>query len=116
MRISDWSSDVCSSDLDPQAQAADLRWARRIGLKSKCAVFAEQVPAIHAAFTPDAAEVRSAQALALAYEAPRRGEPDAGARIDPPDYNTARRLLARHAEFENWHAATQAAPEPGDPV
>jgi len=101
---------------DPRALAADLRWARRIGLKSKCAVFAEQVPDIHAVFTPNAAEVRSAQALTLAYEAQQRGEPDAGARIDPPDYNTARRLLARHAEFENWHAAPQAAPEPGDSI
>ncbi|HYG42261.1 MAG TPA: aldolase/citrate lyase family protein [Bordetella sp.] len=101
---------------DPQAQAADLRWARRIGLKSKCAAYAEQVSAIHAVFTPDAAEVRSAQALTQAYEAQRRGDPDAGARIDPPDYNTARRLLARHAEFENWHAATQTAPNPGDPA
>lgn len=101
---------------DPQAQAADLRWARRIGMKSKCAVFAEQVAAIHAVFTPNAAEVRSAQALTRAYEAQRRGEPDAGARIDPPDYNTARRLLARHAEFENWHAAAHAAPRQGDPV
>lgn len=94
---------------DPRALADDLRWARRIGLKSKCAVFAEQVPAIHAAFTPNAAEVRSAQALVLAYEAQKRGEPDSGAPIDPPDYNTARRLLARHAEFEQWHAVTHPA-------
>ena len=29
-----------------------LRWARRLGLKSKCATVAEQVPLIHQVFTP----------------------------------------------------------------
>ncbi|WP_050829306.1 HpcH/HpaI aldolase/citrate lyase family protein, partial [Bordetella pertussis] len=58
---------------DPAAQQADLLWARRIGLKSKCAVFAEQVPAIHAAFTPDADRVAAARDLAARFEAQRDG-------------------------------------------
>lgn len=94
---------------DPAAQQADLLWARRIGLKSKCAVFAEQVPAIHAAFTPDADRVAAARDLAARFEAQRDGRDAGGARVDPPDYNTARRLLAHHAEFEQW-AARAARP------
>ncbi|MEK0096077.1 CoA ester lyase, partial [Bordetella pertussis] len=41
--------------------------------------------------------------------AQRDGRDAGGARVDPPDYNTARRLLARHAEFEQW-AARAARP------
>src|SRR3546814_9034558 len=31
MRISDWSSDVCSSDLTPAGAHAAVRWPRRLG-------------------------------------------------------------------------------------
>ncbi len=101
---------------DPGALEADLRWARRVGFKSKCATVAGQVPLIHRAFTPGAAEVEAARACVAAFEAQRAGQAG-GPRVDAPDYNTARRLLARHAQFEAWTAAQQqgaAAQSHGD--
>lgn len=89
---------------DPQAQAADLAWARRIGLKAKCAVFPEQVAPIHAALTPSAAQVECAKDLVVRFEAARRGDPAPGAPVEGPDYHTARRLLARDTEFRTWTA------------
>ncbi len=87
---------------DPAVLAADLAWARRIGLKAKCTVFPPQVVDIHAALTPSAQQVVRAQDIVCGYEAARDGKPTAGPRIDPPDYNTARRLLSRHAKFAQW--------------
>ncbi|MGO4331997.1 CoA ester lyase [Cupriavidus sp. 2TAF22] len=87
---------------DPTALSADLAWARRIGLKAKCTVYPHQIAAIHAAFTPSAQQVVQAQDNVRRYEAVRDGRPAEGARVDPPDYNTARRLLARDASFRQW--------------
>ncbi|SPT40164.1 Citrate lyase subunit beta [Achromobacter denitrificans] len=100
---------------DLPALEADLRWARRLGLKSKCATVAEQVPLIHQVFTPSAPEVDTARNRVARFEAQRAGQHDAE-RIDPPTYNTARRLLARHDQFERWAAErrAQAVPQPGD--
>ncbi|MGE8636094.1 MAG: HpcH/HpaI aldolase/citrate lyase family protein [Achromobacter piechaudii] len=100
---------------DLPALQADLRWARRLGLKSKCATVAEQVPVIHQVFTPAASEVDAARDCVARFEAQRAGRHDAE-RIDPPTYNTARRLLARHDQFERWAAErrAQAVPQPGD--
>ncbi|CAB3847596.1 HpcH/HpaI aldolase/citrate lyase family protein [Achromobacter anxifer] len=100
---------------DLPALEADLRWARRLGLKSKCATVAEQVPLIHAVFTPAPDEVAAARDCVERYEAQRTGRLDAE-RIDPPVYNTARRLLARHHQFERWAAErrAQAVPQQGD--
>ena len=78
---------------DAAAQAADLAWARRVGLKSKCVVYPEQVTLVNECLTPSSAEVEQAQAYVTAFEA---GEGD------PPEYNTARRLLARHDQFQRW--------------
>src|SRR3546814_1043120 len=39
MRISDWSSDVCSSDLHELAHVARLDWAKLLGARVACAVF-----------------------------------------------------------------------------
>lgn len=94
---------------DPQAQEADLLWARRIGLRAKCAVFPEQVAPIHALLTPSAEQIAGAQALVARFEATRRGDPLTGTAVESPDYHTARRLLARDAEFRAW--ATQAQTE-----
>ncbi|MCD0501961.1 hypothetical protein LPZ50_02940, partial [Bordetella petrii] len=94
-------------------QYISARWGR-----GRCRVTCQmslKVRAIHAAFTPDAGEVRSARALVAAYEAQQRGDGDAGAPIGSPDYLSARRLLARHAEFQNWHLATPGLP-PAPPV
>ncbi|AZS79544.1 CoA ester lyase [Achromobacter spanius] len=100
---------------DLPALEADLRWARRLGLKSKCATVAEQVPLIHQVFTPSAPDVDAARNCVARFEAQRAGQHDAE-RIDPPTYNTARRLLARHDQFERWAAErrAQAVPQPGD--
>jgi citrate lyase subunit beta/citryl-CoA lyase len=88
---------------DMSAVAADLAWAARIGLKAKCTVYAEHVPAIHAAFTPSAAQVAQARMRVRHYEAARTASPAADLEhVDPPDYHTARRLLARHALFLAW--------------
>jgi len=89
---------------DQTALLADLRWARRIGFKSKCSVYAEQVATIHDVFTPAGTEVAAARALLAGI----RGQGDAAC-IDPPDMHTARRLLARHAQFEHWTQRPPAA-------
>ncbi|MFJ3057044.1 HpcH/HpaI aldolase/citrate lyase family protein [Herbaspirillum sp. NPDC087042] len=89
---------------DPDWLAADLAWARRIGLRAKCTVLPEQVAAIHTALTPSPEQVASARELVARFEAMRRGDPGTGVAIDTPDYHTARRLLARDAEFRNWGA------------
>ena len=79
---------------DTQAQTADLLWARRIGVKAKCVVYPEQITLANALLTPSEAEVSRAHASVAAFDS---GE------CDPPDYNTARRLLARHDAFERVH-------------
>lgn len=89
---------------DPQAQAVDLAWVRRIGLKAKCTVFPEQVAPIHASLTPSAEQVERAKELVARFEADRRGEPPLGAPVEGPDYHTARRLLTRDTEFRTWTA------------
>lgn len=100
---------------DLPALETDLRWARRLGLKSKCATVAEQIPLIHAVFTPAATEIDAARDCVARFDAQRAGRNDAE-RIDPPFYNTARRLLARHDQFERWAAErrAQAVPQQGD--
>lgn len=96
---------------DPVAQHADLLWARRIGLKAKCAVYPEQVEAIHAALTPAPDAVLDARSTVARFEAARRAQSDpdpmATAVVDAPDYHTARRRLARHDAFQHWAARMQ---------
>lgn len=99
---------------DPQALAADLEWARRIGLKAKCTVQPAQVAAIHAALTPTEAQLSRARELVERFEAARRGAAHAGPAVESPDYHTARRCLARGADFQAWTATMRAASSPGD--
>ena len=87
---------------DPQAQRLDLIWARRIGLKSKCAVYPAQIAAIHLELTPSAKQVDLARATVASFEAARRGETSALPAVESPDYHTARRLLSRDLEFKTW--------------
>lgn len=101
---------------DPQAQATDLVWARRIGLKAKCAVYPAQVAAIHAALTPSEEQLARARETVARFEAARRGEVPAGQAVESPDYHTARRLLARDTEFNTWSAQARTASQPGDPT
>lgn len=100
---------------DPQAQAVDLVWARRIGLKAKCAVYPAQVAAIHAALTPSVTQLDRAHEIVASFEAARRGEAATGQAVESPDYHTARRLLARGSEFSTWSAHARTAPKTGEP-
>lgn len=99
---------------DPQAQAHDLVWARRIGLKAKCAVYPAQIPAIHAALTPSTEQVGNARKTVAYFEAARRGETTPGPDVESPDYHTAKRLLARDTEFRTWSAQTRTAMHTGE--
>ncbi|SAL03466.1 HpcH/HpaI aldolase/citrate lyase family protein [Caballeronia ptereochthonis] len=77
----------------------DLAIAQQLGFRSKCAVFVEQVDAIHRAFTPSACDAQAAQALLDAFRAQSAA---ASSRfdenwIDAPEANNARRILERHA-------------------
>lgn len=93
---------------DPQALAADLAWARRIGLKAKCTVFPAQVAAVHAALTPSDESVQRAEEMVLRFEA------GTGQAVEGPDYRTARRLLARADEFRTWAAQARASSPRGE--
>ncbi|AOZ01768.1 CoA ester lyase [Cupriavidus sp. USMAHM13] len=89
---------------DTAALQADLEWARRIGMKSRCTVLPAQVASIHAAFTPSAQQVAAAEDLVRRYAAAQQDGGGSGqaAAVDPPDYHTARRTLARHASLLAW--------------
>lgn len=99
---------------DPQAQATDLVWARRIGLKAKCTVYPTQVAAIHAALTPSGEQLDRAREMVARFEAGRRDEASTGEPVESPDYHTARRLLARDTEFRKWAAQTRTALQTGE--
>jgi len=83
--------------LDEAALLADLRWARRIGFKSRCSVYAAQIATIHGVLTPAGPEVAAARALLARVQ-----EEGDAAGIAAPDRHTAQRLLARHAQFVRW--------------
>ena len=87
---------------DPQAQRLDLIWARRIGLKSKCAVYPAQIAAIHEELTPSVQQVTLARVTVANFEAARCGDSPTDPAVESPDYHTARRLLARDLEFKAW--------------
>jgi citrate lyase subunit beta / citryl-CoA lyase len=94
--------------MDPQALATDLIWARRIGLKAKCAVNPAQVQAIHMALTPSAEQVTHASDLVAQFGI--SGSPF----VERPDYNTAVRLLARHVAFKTWATQQFGTPFTGE--
>jgi citrate lyase subunit beta/citryl-CoA lyase len=99
---------------DPHALAADLAFACRIGLRAKCTVHPGQVEAIHAALTPSEAQVREAREIVARFEAERAGGQPMGTPIDTPDFNTARRRLARAAEFQDWADTLRSAHYQGE--
>ncbi|HYF21519.1 MAG TPA: CoA ester lyase [Ramlibacter sp.] len=84
---------------DAAGAEQEARYARRLGYRSKSLVRPEHVPALHAALTPSAQEVRRAQAMVQAFEAARaRGEDRVlveGLWVEVPTYRTARRTLER---------------------
>lgn len=87
---------------DPFALEADLKWARRVGMKSKCMVFPQQVAAVHRMFTPSDDEFDKAQALLARYAVQQESDSLEWTLIDTPDANMARRLCARHAQFQHY--------------
>lgn len=103
---------------DPHALAADLAWARRIGLRAKCSVYPEQVHAIHAALTPSEAQLREARDIVARFHAAQQHIEQridhATPPVDAPDFHTARRRLARAAEFQAWAETTRSAPSQGE--
>src|SRR3546814_9041424 len=70
MRISDWSSDVCSSDLfrDLEALDRETREALADGFTAKAAIHPAQIPVINAALTPDAEQIAWAEAVLAALD------------------------------------------------
>src|SRR3546814_6437782 len=63
MRISDWSSDVCSSDL------AEVEQDIEHGLLTKTAIHPDQISVIHSVYRPEIHEMNEARAI-LSQEAP----------------------------------------------
>src|SRR3546814_5863562 len=92
MRISDWSSDVCSSDLASIGQASraagiepplDTVWihvkdlenlekstrlAKQMGFQGKLCIYPPQVEVVNRVFTPTEAEVERAKKIVEAFE------------------------------------------------
>src|SRR3546814_19647013 len=90
MRISDWSSDVCSSDLDTEGLAAYAARGRRDGFTGMMAIHPAQIPVINAAFTPTVEEIAHARVVIAAFAA----QPDAGVlRLD--DHRSEERRVGK---------------------
>ncbi|MFT3953221.1 MAG: CoA ester lyase [Piscinibacter sp.] len=85
------------ADLDGAEREA--RHARRLGYRSKSLVRPEHAAALNRALTPDADELRRAEAVVAAFEAARaRGEERAlvdGLWVEVPTWRNALRLIAR---------------------
>lgn len=85
------------ADLDGAAREA--RHARRLGYRSKSLVRPEHATALNRALTPDAEELRRAEAIVGAFDAARaRGEDRAlvdGLWVEVPTWRNARRLIER---------------------
>src|SRR3546814_19787353 len=90
MRISDWSSDVCSSDLfrDLEALDRETREALADGFTAKAAIHPAQIPVINAALTPDAEQIAWAEAVLAAPDGTGAGRL-AGRMVDPPHRRSA---------------------------
>lgn len=84
---------------DADGAAAEARYARRLGYRSKSLVRPDHAAPIRAVLTPSARELADAQALVAAFEAARaRGEERAlvnGLWVEVPTYLNACRLVAR---------------------
>jgi citrate lyase subunit beta/citryl-CoA lyase len=88
---------------DVEGAAREAAYARRLGYRSKSLVRPEHAGALKAAFTPDEATLRRAEAVVQAFEAARsRGEERAqvdGLWVEVPTYRNARRLIERAARL-----------------
>jgi len=84
---------------DTAGAVREAAYARRLGYRCKSLVRPEHAGALNAAFTPDEAALREAQAVVQAFEAARaRGEERAlvnGLWVEVPTYRNAWRLVQR---------------------
>jgi citrate lyase subunit beta/citryl-CoA lyase len=84
---------------DVDGAVGEARYARRLGYRCKAVVRPDHATVVNAALTPDATEVRRAEAMIAAFEAARaRGEDRAlveGLWVEVPTYRNARRILDR---------------------
>ena len=84
---------------DVDGAVREARHARRLGYRSKSLVRPEHAAALNRALTPDADELRRAEAIVAAFEAARaRGEDRAlvdGLWVEVPTWRNAGRLLER---------------------
>ncbi len=83
---------------DPVGLAAEAEYAGRLGFTGKLVIHPAQLPAVHAAFTPDAGAVARARAVVQAYrEAEQSGLGAisvAGQMVDAPVVARAERIIA----------------------
>lgn len=84
---------------DVDGAVREARHARRLGYRSKSLVRPEHAAALNRALTPDADELRRAEAIVSAFEAARaRGEERAlvdGLWVEVPTWRNAQRLIER---------------------
>lgn len=84
---------------DADGAVREARASRRLGYRSKSLVRVDHAQPLNAVFTPDADELRRAQAIVDGFEAARaRGEERAlvdGLWVEVPTYRNARRLIER---------------------
>jgi citrate lyase subunit beta / citryl-CoA lyase len=82
---------------DPGGLAAESEEAVRDGFSAKAAIHPDQIPVIHAAFTPAQADVDWARRVVAEFDAsPGRGAISLDGRmLDRPHYRSAQRLLTR---------------------
>lgn len=90
---------------DVDAAVHEARYARRLGYLSKSLVRPDHAGALNAALTPDAEEIRKAQAIITGFEAGRaRGEDRVlvdGLWVEVPAYRNAKRLIGRAARLSS---------------
>jgi citrate lyase subunit beta/citryl-CoA lyase len=84
---------------DADGAVREARYSRRLGYRCKSLVRPDHARPLNAALTPDADELRRAEAIVAGFEAARaRGEDRAlvdGLWVEVPTYRNARRLLER---------------------
>ena len=89
---------------DEAGAVREARHARRLGYRSKSLVRPEHAAALNRALTPDADELRRAEAIVAAFEAARaRGEERAlvdGLWVEVPTWRNALRLIERGRRLE----------------
>ena len=79
---------------DDAGLAADVAYARAIGIKGKYAIHPQQVPLINRGFTPSAADVAQAEKIIEAFEKSAGATSVDGRMVDAPVVARARAVIA----------------------